>query len=91
VLPFTCLRILLAMVALFMVSGRTPAWRLPRSLWPLVLKAGLAQTACQVLLIAGLRWTTAGHSAILLATAPLLTAGWRRRGKQRLGGGSGWA
>src|SRR5262249_49315737 len=76
VLPFTALRILLAMVTLFVASGRTPAWRLPRSLWPLVLRAGLAQTAFQLLLIAGLRWTTAGHSAILLATAPLLTAGW---------------
>jgi drug/metabolite transporter (DMT)-like permease len=30
----------------------------------------------QLLLIAGLQWTTAGNSAILLATAPLLTAGW---------------
>jgi len=76
VLPFTALRILVAMVTLFVASGRTPAWRLPRSLWPLVLRAGLAQTAFQLLLIASLRWTTAGHSAILLATAPLLTAGW---------------
>ena len=91
VLHFTSLRILLAMVALFVVSGRMQAWRLPRSLWPLVLRAGLAQTVLQLLLIAGLRWTTAGNSAILLATAPLLTAGWRRRGRQRLGGGSGWA
>jgi drug/metabolite transporter (DMT)-like permease len=76
VLSFTYLRILLAMVALFVVSGRRQAWRLPRPLWPLLLKAGLAQTVFQCLLIAGLRWTTASNSAILLATAPLLTASW---------------
>ena len=75
-LPFTALRILLALVALFVVSGRTKAWHLSRQLWPLILRAGLAQTVFQLLLIASLWWTTAGHSAILLATAPLLTAGW---------------
>jgi drug/metabolite transporter (DMT)-like permease len=32
--------------------------------------------AFQLLLTGGLRWTTAGNSAILLATAPLLTAVW---------------
>jgi drug/metabolite transporter (DMT)-like permease len=76
VLSFTALRILVAMILLFVVSGSGQTWRLPRSLWPPVLRAGLAQTAFQLLLIAGLRWTTAGNSAILLATAPLLTAGW---------------
>jgi drug/metabolite transporter (DMT)-like permease len=76
VLSFTYLRILLAMVVLFLVSGSVQALRLPRSLWYPLLRAGLAQTALQLLLIAGLRWTTAGNSAILLATAPLLTAGW---------------
>jgi drug/metabolite transporter (DMT)-like permease len=76
VLSFTALRILVATVMLFVVAGRGQAWPLPRSLWPLVLRAGLAQTMFQLLLIAGLQWTTAGNSAILLATAPLLTAGW---------------
>jgi drug/metabolite transporter (DMT)-like permease len=76
VLSFTALRILVAMVMLFVASGSVQALSLPRSLWPLVLKAGLAQAVFQLLLIAGLRWTTAGKSAILLATAPLLTAGW---------------
>ena len=75
-LSFTYLRILLAMVALCLVSGGVQRWHLPRSLWPLLLRAGLAQTVFQLLLIAGLRWTTASNSAILLATAPLLTAGW---------------
>jgi drug/metabolite transporter (DMT)-like permease len=75
-LSFTALRILVAMILLFVVSGSGQTWRLPRSLWPLVFRAGLAQTTFQLLLIAGLQWTTAGNSAILLATAPLLTAGW---------------
>ena len=85
-LSFTALRILVAMILLFVVSGSGQPWRLPRSLWPPVLRAGLAQTAFQLLLIAGLRWTTAGNSAILLATAPLLTAGWLAvRGRKALG------
>src|SRR5215510_6710363 len=75
-LSFTYLRIVLAMVVLFVVSGRTQGFRLPRSLWSSLLRAGSAQTMFQLLLIAGLQKTTAGHSAILLATAPLLTAGW---------------
>ena len=41
-----------------------------------VVRAGLAQAAFQILLIGGLRWTTAGQSAILLAASPILTAGW---------------
>lgn len=74
VLSFTCLRILVALLMLFIVSGgiRGPA----RALWPAWLRAGLAQTAFQLLLVAGLRWTTASNSAILLATAPLLSAAW---------------
>ena len=76
VLSFTYLRILLAMVVLCAASGSVQAWRLPRSLWVPLLRAGLAQTVLQCLLIAGLRWTTASNSALLLATAPLLTAGW---------------
>ena len=75
VLSFTALRILVAMVMLFAAAGGGQALLLPRSLWLLVLRAGLAQTVFQLLLIAGLRWTTAANSAILLATAPLLTAG----------------
>jgi drug/metabolite transporter (DMT)-like permease len=67
VLSFTYLRILLAMVVFFLVSGSVQALRLPRSLWYPLLRAGLAQTVLQLLLIAGLRWTTAGNSAILLA------------------------
>ncbi len=76
VLSFTYLRILLAMVVLFAAARSARALTLPRALWTPLFRAGLAQTMFQLLLIAGLRWTTAGNSAILLATAPLLTAGW---------------
>jgi len=76
VLSFTALRLLVAMIMLFVVSWSVRGLRLPRALWPPLLWAGIAQTVFQLLLIAGLRWTSAGNSAILLATAPLLTAGW---------------
>jgi drug/metabolite transporter (DMT)-like permease len=76
VLSFTYLRLLLAMGVLFVVSSRTQPWTVPRALWKPLVRADLAQTAFQFLLIAGLSRTTAGKGAILLATAPLLTAGW---------------
>jgi drug/metabolite transporter (DMT)-like permease len=75
-LSLTSLRILLALLILFAVSQRRQAAPLPRALWGPMLRAGLAQTVLQGLLVASLQWTTAGNSAILLATAPLLTAGW---------------
>jgi len=85
VLSFTCLRILLAMVLLFTLSNPTRTLTLRRDLLKPLVRAGLAQMAFQALLIAGLRWTTAGNSAILLATAPLLTAGWLAlTGRERL-------
>ena len=85
-LSFTYLRILLAMVVLFAVSKRGQALLLQRTLWKPILRAGLAQTMFQLLLVAGLRWTTASNSAILLATAPLLTAGWFAcTGREQLG------
>ncbi len=75
-LNFTGLRIMLATAVLFAASGRARPLRLPSHLrWPL-LNAGLAQAAFQGLLVAGLNRTTAGNSAILLATAPLLVAAW---------------
>ena len=85
VLSFTYLRTLLAMVVLLMVSSCTQPLTLPRSLRYPLMHAGLAQTVFQFLLIAGLQRTTAGNSAILLATAPLLTAGWLAlTGRERL-------
>jgi drug/metabolite transporter (DMT)-like permease len=70
VLSFTYLRILLAVIVLFVVSWSTQPLRFPRALWKPLLQAGLAQTVFQFLLIAGLQRTTAGNSAILLATPP---------------------
>lgn len=76
VFSFTYLRILLAMIVLFVVSESVQPLRVSRVLWRPLLQAGLAQTVFQFLLVAGLQRTTAGTSAILLATAPLLTTGW---------------
>ena len=76
VLSFTYLRILLALIVLFVVSWSAQPLRVQRALWRPLLQAGLAQTVFQLFLIAGLQRTSAGTSAILLATAPLLTAGW---------------
>ena len=69
------LRLVFATFALFVVSGLF-APRRERPSWSCLLPAGLAQTAFQVCLVAGLSRTTAGNSAVLLATAPLLAAGW---------------
>ncbi len=75
-LPFLAFRLVLATAVLFAAAGLVQSGRLPRRLRRPLLAAGLAQGAFQVLLVAGLDRTTAGNSAILLATAPLLTAGW---------------
>jgi drug/metabolite transporter (DMT)-like permease len=76
VLSFTALRLVVASCVLFMVFGRHRGLDVRRAPFTQVLNAGLAQTAFQLLLIAGLYRTTAGNSAILLATAPLMTAAW---------------
>ncbi len=76
VLSFTYLRLVMAAALLAALSRRAAAGAHPRGVWRLVAEAGIAQAAFQVLLVAGLRQTTAGTSAILLATSPLLTAGW---------------
>lgn len=73
---FASLRLLVAASLLWAVAGLRHAQPLTRALWPTLLHAGLAQTAFQLTLIAGLRWTTASNSAVLLATSPLLTAAW---------------
>lgn len=55
------------------------------SLWLLLIPAALAQVAFQALFMQSIHLTTAGLSAILLATSPLLTASWLAlRGLQRL-------
>jgi drug/metabolite transporter (DMT)-like permease len=75
-LSFTYLRLLLATGILCAIARRTPRGRHTTGIWKPLLYAGLAQMAFQGLLIAGLARTTAGNSAVLSATAPLLTAGW---------------
>ena len=75
-LVFTYLRVVLAVCVLALASGRGKAAPLTRGLWTSIGRAGLAQAAFQLLLIAGLARTTAGTSALLLAAAPLMTAGW---------------
>lgn len=95
-LSLAALRLALASAVLFAATwdfhpiGRTRGLAMP------LLNAGLAQATFQLLLVAGLRRTTAGNSAILLATAPLLTALWflivrrdRPTGRQWLGLGLG--
>src|SRR5262249_38739294 len=82
-LSFTYVRILVAMTVLLAVVGGARSWRVPRPLWGRLLHAGLAQTTFQFLLLAGLQRTTAGNSAILLATAPLLTTGWLALGRRQ--------
>lgn len=78
-LSFTAGRLILATTILLATSWRAGAGdsvRIDRHLWRPMLFAGLAQAAFQGLLVAGLDRTTAGNSAILQATAPLLTALW---------------
>ena len=85
-LAFTYLRVALAVCVLTLASSGRAA-PLTRGLWSQVVRAGLAQAAFQLLLIAGLSRTTAGTSAILLAAAPLMTAAWLAlSGKERLPG-----
>ena len=76
VLSFTYLRLLLATSILCVMARRVPREQPAARVWKPLLYAGLAQLAFQGLLIAGLSRTTAGNSAVLSATAPLLTAGW---------------
>jgi drug/metabolite transporter (DMT)-like permease len=70
---------MLATVILLAISWRTGtesgAW-IDRKLRRPLLVAGIAQAVFQGLLVAGLDRTTASNSAILQATAPLLTALW---------------
>lgn len=68
-------RLLLAASMLLVLAGGL-RWALAGPVWRYLLSAGLAQAAFQLLLIEGIHRTSATISAILLATAPLLTAGW---------------
>jgi drug/metabolite transporter (DMT)-like permease len=78
-LSFTAGRLILATTILLAMSWRAGAsggaWN-ERQLRRPMLVAGVAQAVFQGLLVAGLDRTTASNSAILQATAPLLTALW---------------
>ncbi len=75
-LSFTALRLVLAAMLLLALAARERSSRPVTRRWAVWLNAGLAQAAFQGLLIASLARTTAGNSAIVLATAPVLTAAW---------------
>ena len=74
-LRFTSLRMVLATLVFLVFGWVRPLGVPPRARVSLV-GATTAQAAFQFFLVAGLQRTTAGNSAILLATAPLLTAVW---------------
>lgn len=75
-LGFTGLRVALAAVLLLALTGGGLGQRLATADRRLLLGAGLAQTAFQLLLVAGVTLAGAGQTAILVATAPLMTAVW---------------
>jgi drug/metabolite transporter (DMT)-like permease len=85
VLSFIYARMLLATVVLFAVARQARPGRFGQDLWKPLVGAGLAQAVFQLLLFAGLHGTTASNSAILSATAPLMTAAWLAlTGRERL-------
>lgn len=86
IVDFAFLRLVLASAVLVTVwlPRRRPV---PSGFWRPIVLAGVAQAAFQILLVGGLRWTTAGQSAILLAASPILTAAWLAlRGAEKLDG-----
>jgi drug/metabolite transporter (DMT)-like permease len=82
---FITVRLLIAAGLLIAIAGGL-SWLLgARPAWRALLVAGLAQTSFQVFLLQGIFQTTAALSAILLATAPLLTGAWLGvTGRERL-------
>ncbi len=86
-LSFIAGRLLVATVLLFVIAGGVRWLRAARPAWRDLVGAGMAQTTFQVMLMLGITQTSAALSAILLATAPLLTGAWlAATGKERLMG-----
>jgi len=84
-LDFVYLRLVLAAAVLWLISGSRRDFVPPRPLWTAVVIVGLSQLLSQTLFHAGLMWTPAGVTAILLSTAPLMSAAWfALRGRERL-------
>lgn len=91
-ISFTGMRIFLAAVLLFVISRKSRPLVVSRPLILLAFRAGFSFSAFQLVLIYSLQWTSAGVCAILLATTPLISAGWlaisgrdRLRGRQWCG------
>jgi drug/metabolite transporter (DMT)-like permease len=76
ILSFITLRLLIATTLLLVFVGGSGWLGSLRTSWRALMTAGLAQTTFQVLLLQGINQTSAALSAILLASAPLLTAAW---------------
>jgi len=86
-LSFIAARLLIATALLLLIAGGAGWLRGARPRWRDLVGAGLAQTSFQLMLLIGIAQTSAALSAILLATAPLLTAAWLGiTGKERLVG-----
>lgn len=87
VVDFIFLRVFIAAAILVVLAGPSKMIAAPRALWLAVAFAGVAQIASQTLLHAGIRFTTAGIAALLLATSPLLSGTWTALfGRVRLAG-----
>ncbi len=84
-LTFIAVRLLVATALLLAIAGEVGWLRAARPAWRDLIGAGLAQTTFQVMLMLGITHTSAALSAILLATAPLLTGAWLGiTGRERL-------
>ena len=75
VLSFTRLRLVLGAAVLGTLWIRLRP-SVPRHLWVPLVNAGIAQVAVLMIGYASLHMTTAGETAILFATAPILMSGW---------------
>jgi drug/metabolite transporter (DMT)-like permease len=75
-LSFIAVRVLLAAAILLLLSIRWSTLRVSRDVWQPLIQPSLAQASFQLLLFEAINQTSASISAILLATAPLMTAGW---------------
>jgi drug/metabolite transporter (DMT)-like permease len=73
---FLTLRLVIATTLLVIIAGGIGWLGSLRTTWRPLIAAGLAQTTFQVLLLQGINQTSAALSAILLASAPLMTAAW---------------
>lgn len=78
---FNALRFLVAAALVFVLFRMGHSWReiAREDRWPLLRAGIVASVLYQVAFIVGLKLTTAGNSAVLLATSPLWTLLWQAR------------